>query len=43
MEWYDEWEQRRSQAANEKNSTYYASPSSEYITPFKIADEHFSM
>ena len=39
MEWYDEWGQRRSQAANEKNSTYYASPSSEYITPFKIADD----
>ena len=39
MEWYDEWSQRRSQNYNENHFAFYAEPSTEFIAPFKIADD----
>ena len=39
MEWYDEWSQQRSANYHQKHLAFYAEPSSEYIAPFKIADD----
>ena len=39
MQWYDELAQQRAQAYNKQHATFYAQPSTEYIEPFKMADD----
>ena len=39
MEWYDEWAQQRSRNYHQKHLAFYAEPSTEFIAPFKMADD----
>lgn len=39
MQWYDEWAQQRSQNYHQKHLAFYAEPSTEFIAPFKMADD----
>ena len=39
MQWYDEWKQQHTQKYHQNHLNFYAEPSSEYIAPFKIADD----
>ncbi len=39
MQWYDEWAEQRAQNYNKKHAAFYAEPSTEYIAPFKMADD----
>ena len=39
MQWYDEWAQQHARNYNEKHAAFYAEPSTEYIAPFKMADD----
>lgn len=39
MQWYDEWLQQHARNYNEKHAAFYAEPSTEYIAPFKMADD----
>ena len=39
MQWYDEWAQKRSENYHQKHLAFYAEPSSEYIAPFRMADD----
>ena len=39
MQWYDEWKQQHSAKYNKNHATFFAEPSTEYIEPFKMADD----
>ncbi len=39
MKWYDQWQDERLQKYHEKHNGFYAEPSTEYIAPFKMADD----
>lgn len=39
MQWYDEWKQQHSAKYNNNHAAFYAEPSTEYIAPFKMADD----
>lgn len=39
MQWYDEWVEQHSLNYQKKHAAFYAEPSIEYITPFKMADD----
>ena len=39
MQWYNQWAQQHAQNYNQKHAAFYAEPSTEYIAPFKMADD----
>ena len=39
MQWYDEWAKDHADNYNANHAAFYAEPSSEYIAPFKMADD----
>lgn len=39
MEWYHEWAQQHAQNYNKKHAAFYAEPSTEFIAPFRMADD----
>ena len=39
MEWYEDWMRNRSETYNKKHEEFYAQPSTEFIEPFRIADD----
>ena len=39
MQWYDEWAEQLAQTYRKNHAAFYEEPTSEYIAPFKIADD----
>ena len=39
MQWYTQWQQQHSQNYQQSHADFYAQPSTQYIAPFKIADD----